>query len=239
MPTQTSISPKPRSEVLRHSITRLAPLTWWRRRFRRLVHLLSRLLVYLWTIPTVSGLEHIPEKGPALLVSNHLGDADLILGFAYAPQIVEPFAKIELMDIPLLGWILDAYGVIWVRRGQPDRRALRVVMEAMKQGRMVGIAPEARESLTGSLEEGTGGAAYIALKGDLNIIPITLTGTENSRIFHNMKRLRKTEVSVKVGAPFKLEQFPDLREGISAGTEKIMRILARQLPPEYRGFYNY
>ena len=84
MPTETSISPKPRSEVLRPSMTRLAPLTWWRRLFRRLIHWLSRLLVFLWTRPKVKGLENIPKRGPALLVSNHLGDADLILGFAYA-----------------------------------------------------------------------------------------------------------------------------------------------------------
>ena len=237
MPTETSISPKPRSEVLRPSMTRLAQLTWGRKLFRRLIHWISRLLVFLWTRPKVTGLENIPKRGPALLVSNHLGDADLILGFALAPQIVEPFAKIELIDIPLLGWILDTYGVIWVRRGQPDRRALRVVMEAMDQGRMVGIAPEGRESLTGSLEKGTGGAAYIALKADLKIIPITFTRTENKRVFHNMKRLRRTNVSVTIGAPFRLENYPDMREGISVGTEKIMHTLAQQLPPEYRGIY--
>ena len=142
MPTETSISPKPRSEVLRPGMTRLAQLTWWRKLYRCAVHLLSRFLVVLCTRSRVTGLEHIPRSGPGLLVSNHLGDADLILGFAYAPQIVEPFAKIELYDIPLLGWLLDTYGVIWVRRGQPDRKALRVVMEAMKQCRMVGITPE-------------------------------------------------------------------------------------------------
>ncbi len=239
MPTETSISPKPRSEVLRPSMTRLAQLTWGRKLFRCLVHWLSRLLMFLWTRPSVTGLENIPKSGPALLVSNHLGDADLIIGFAYAPQIVEPFAKIELIDIPLLGWILDTYGVIWVRRGQPDRRAIRVVMEAMDQGRMVGIAPEGRESLTGSLEEGTGGAAYIALKADVKIIPITFTGTENKRVFHNMKRFRRTDVSVTIGAPFRLDHLPDKRDGIRAGTEKIMRTLAQQLPPEYRGVYEY
>ena len=237
MPTETSISPKPRSEVLRPSMTRLAQLTWGRKLFRRIVHWLSRFLVFLWTRSSVTGLENIPKSGPALLVSNHLGDADLILGIAYAPQIVEPFAKIELIDIPLLGWILDTYGVIWVCRGQPDRRAIRVVMEAMDQGRMVGIAPEGRESLTGALEEGTGGAAYIALKADLNIIPITFTGTENKRVFHNMKRFRRTDVSVTIGAPFSLDLLPDKRDGIRAGTEKIMRTLAQQLPPEYRGVY--
>lgn len=239
MPTETSISPKPRSEVLRPRMTRLAQLTCRRKLFRRLVHWLSRLLVFLWTRSSVTGLENIPKRGPALLVSNHLGDADLILGFAYAPQIVEPFAKIELYDIPLLGWVLDTYGVIWVRRGQPDRRALRVVMEAMKQGRMVGIAPEGRESLTGSLEEGTGGAAYIALKTDVTVIPITFIGTENKHVFQNMKRLRRTDVSVTIGTPFRLDQLSDKRAGIRAGTEKIMHTLAQQLPPEYRGVYEY
>ena len=75
-----------------------------------------------------------------------------------------PLTKIELYEIPLLGKVLDLYGVIWVRRGQPDRRALRAVMEAMDDKRMVAIAPEGRESLTGALEEGTGGAAYLALR---------------------------------------------------------------------------
>ena len=239
MPTETSISPKPRSEVLRPGMTRLAQLTWGRKFFRRSVHWLSRFLVFLWTCSSVIGLENIPSKGPALLVSNHLGDADLILGFAYTKQIVEPFAKIELYDIPLLGWILDTYGVIWVRRGQPDRRALRVVMEAMNQGRMVGIAPEGRESLTGTLEEGTSGAAYIALKNDVMIVPITFTGTENYRVFHNMKRLRRTDVSVTIGTPFRLDRLPDKRAAIRAGTEKIMHTLAQQLPSEYRGVYEF
>ena len=239
MPTETSVSPKPRSEVLKPGMTRLAHLTWGRKLFRRSVHWLSIFLVFLWARSSVTGLENIPKIGPALLVSNHLGDADLILGFAYTQQIVEPFAKIELYDIPLLGWILDIYGVIWVRRGQPDRRALRVVMEAMKQGRMVGIAPEGRESLTGTLEEGTGGAAYIALKNGVMIVPITFTGTENNRVFSNMKRLRRTDVSVTIGTPFRLDPLPDKRAAIRAGTEKIMHTLAQQLPPEFRGVYEF
>lgn len=239
MPTETSISPKPRSEVNRPSMTRLARLTWGRRLFRKLIHWLSRLLVFLWSHSKVSGLENIPERGPALLVGNHLGDADLILGFAFAPLIAEPVVKIELRDLPVLGWVLDTYGVIWVHRGQPDRKALRAILEAMKQGRMVGIAPEGRESLTGSLEEGTGGAAYLALKADVHIVPLTFTGTENKRVFQNMKRFRRTEMSLTIGPPFKLESLPDRRAAIRSGTDKIMNILAMQLPPEYRGFYEF
>jgi 1-acyl-sn-glycerol-3-phosphate acyltransferase len=185
------------------------------------------------------GLENIPEKGPALYVSNHLGDADLILGFAYGPQSVEPFVKIELYDIPVLGWFLHTYGVIWVHRGQADRRALRVVLEAFKQNRVVGIAPEGRESLTGALEEGTGGAAYIALKGDVPVIPVTFTGTENKYVFTNMKRFHRSNVSMTIGKPFRLESLKDRRAAIKIGTEQIMLSLAQQLPSKYRGFYQY
>ncbi len=237
MPTENSISPKPRSEIVNPRLTRLAELTWGRILLRQCAHWVSKLLVFLWTRTELIGSENIPQKGPGLLVSNHLGDADMILGFAYAPPIAEPITKIELYDIPILGSFLNTYGVIWVHRGQPDRRAIRAALNAMKQGRLVAIAPEGRESLTGSLEKGTNGAAYLALKADVPITPVTFTGTENKRVFNNMKRFRRTDISVTIGKPFRLEKFPDLRDSIDIGTGKIMHTLAQQLPIEYRGFY--
>jgi 1-acyl-sn-glycerol-3-phosphate acyltransferase len=182
-------------------------------------------------------LENIPKQGAALLISNHLGDADLVLGLAFSPVIIEIVSKIELAEIPILGSLLQAYGIIWVRRGQPDRKALRAILQGLKEGRMVGIAPEGRESLTGSLEEGTGGAAYLALKADVPLIPVTFTGTENRRVFDNIKHFRRTNVSMTIGPPFRLENLPDWREAVTQGTKTIMQTLARQLPPAYRGVY--
>lgn len=237
MPEERTILPKPRSDIHNPEITRLAPLTMGRKIYRNFMRWFSKILVFIWTRAEVVGLENIPPKGPAIFVANHLGDADFILGLAYAPTIVEPFAKIELYDIPVLGKVLDAYGIIWVHRGQPDRRALRAVMEAMKKERMVAIAPEGRESLTGALEEGTGGAAYLALKTDAPIIPVTFTGTENKRVFNNMKQLKRTGVKLTIGKPFRLERTLDRRTSIEKGTEEIMHTLAKQLPAEYRGVY--
>lgn len=237
MPTETPVPPKPRSEIVNPDITRLPELTSGRLLFRRLMHYFSKFLIVFFTHCQVTGLENLPEEGPALIVTNHLGDADLIVGFAFTPPIVDPFAKIELSEMPLLGFVLDAYGVIWVHRGRPDRKALRAVKNAMDQKRIVGIAPEGRESLTGSLEEGTDGAAYIALVNDVPIIPITLTGTENKRIFSNMKRLRKTDVTVTIGPSFRLERYEDRRKSIKQGTQRIMNTLANQLPEDYRGYY--
>ncbi len=231
------LPPKPRATLIRPEITRLPRLTWWRRIVRRLIKGLARLLVWAFIRLSVSGRENLPTQGPALVVANHLGDADLVIGLAVAPFPPDYLAKAELYDYPLLGQLLDAYGVIWVHRGQPDRRALQAAIQGLKEGRLIAIAPEGRESLSGALEEGTGGAAYLALKADIPLLPVTFTGSENARIYANLKRLRRTQVTVTIGPLFRLESLPDRRQSIRQGTLKIMRTLAAQLPAEYRGVY--
>jgi 1-acyl-sn-glycerol-3-phosphate acyltransferase len=229
--------PKPITRRLRPEITRLPPLDRWRRLARHLLRGLARLLVWLFIRLEKHGLENVPQRGPALIITNHLGDADVVLLLAAIPCWCDALAKADLYDFPVLGKLMDAYGVIWVHRGQPDRRALRAALQGLKEGRVIGIAPEGRESLTGSLEEGTHGAAYLALKGDAPLIPVTFTGTENRRIYGNMKRLRRTPVTVTVGAPFRLEAEGDWHTAVECGTQTIMQVLARLLPQQYRGVY--
>lgn len=234
----SSVHPsKPRSRLNRPDLTRLPVINPWRKSARRFICWLSRILILIWTIPDVEGLENFPTTGPALIVSNHLGDADLILGWAFAPRSADLVAKMELRSIPIVGWLLDVYGVIWIHRGQPDRRAIRAALQGLAEGRLIAIAPEGRESLTGSLEEGTQGAAYIAIKADSLLVPVTFTGTENKQIFHNIKRLKRTQVSLTIGKPFRLSGAPDHRQAIYDGTNAIMQVLASQLPPAYRGYY--
>ena len=239
MSEQIPTYPKPRSERVSSNITCLPRLVWWRKNARWLIKWISQIVVLICLRLEKYGLENFPKQGPALIVGNHLGDADFIVGIAISPvDNVEVLAKSELYEFPILGKVMDIYGVIWIHRGQPDRRALRSVLKGLKEGRIVAIAPEGRESLTGSMEEGTNGAAYIALKADVPIIPVTVTGTENTQVFGNLKRLRKTNASLTVGEPFRLQKMSNRRESVKAGTETIMRILANQLPLSYRGEYS-
>ena len=182
-------------------------------------------------------MENFPARGPALVVVNHLGDADVVLALACFPTQIDSLAKAELYDFPLIGWLMDAYGVIWIHRGRPDRRALRAALNGLKEGRLVGIAPEGRESMTGALEEGMDGAAYLALEGSVPVLPVTFTGTENNRVYSNLKRLRRTEMTITIGPVFRLEPQKDRHEAVEAGTRRIMRTLASQLPLEYQGAY--
>lgn len=230
-------SPKPTSSYTRPDLVRLPALTRTRKIIRWLLRGVVRIFVWSIIRLRVEGLENVPSHGPALLVSNHLGDADVIVGLAATPAYFEILGKIELYDFPIVGRLMDAYGTIWVHRGQPDRRAIRAVLSGLAEGRMVAIAPEGRESLSGALEQGTGGAAYIALKADVPVIPIGLTGTENMKIYPDLKRFRRTPVSVKIGKPFRLKIYENRRQSIQKGTERIMQSLAQLLPSEYRGVY--
>jgi 1-acyl-sn-glycerol-3-phosphate acyltransferase len=230
-------SKKPRAEVYRPELTQLPQLTPWRLLFRWIAKILCRLLVIIFLKSKVSGLENIPKKGPALVVINHLGDTDSILGMAFFPLRVDALAKMELYYFRVLGWIMETYGVIWVHRGTADRRALRAALSGLAHGRLIALAPEGRESLSGELEEGTGGAAYLALKAGVPVVPVTFTGTENKRVFGNIKRFRRTRVTMTAGEHFYLDKLNDRRNAIREGTHTIMLSLARQLPEEYRGFY--
>jgi 1-acyl-sn-glycerol-3-phosphate acyltransferase len=208
-----------------------------RRLMRKMLSWLSRVLVRLFTDVTVTGRDNIPARGPLLVVSNHLGDADGIIGLGLTPVPVEIVAKIELHSLPIFGALLQAYGVIWIHRGQADRRAIRVVLEALAEGRIVAVAPEGRESLTGGLEEGTAGAAYLAYRAKAPILPVTFTGTRNTEVYANLKRLRRTRITVTIGPVFTLQDKEDWHTSVEHGTQLIMQTLASQLPLEYQGVF--
>jgi 1-acyl-sn-glycerol-3-phosphate acyltransferase len=148
-------------------------------------------LISALTEARLQGLEHFPLRGPALIVVNHLGDADAAILLAGLPVAPEALGKIELYDFPILGRLMEWYGIIWLHRGKPDRRALRCAMEGLAEGRFIIMAPEGRYTLARGLEEGERGSAYLALKAKVPILPIALTGTENENIYGNLRSLKK------------------------------------------------
>jgi 1-acyl-sn-glycerol-3-phosphate acyltransferase len=217
----------------------LPRLTLGRRLFRVFMKALSKLLAALLLRATVTGVENFPKRGPALIVFNHLGDADAVLMHAALPFPIsaEGIGKIELNDHWLVGPIFRAYGIIWIHQGRPDRRALRAALDALSQGRMVTIAPEGRQSVLGGLEDGTEGAAFLALRAGVPLVPVALTGTENQNVYSHLKRWQRARVTLAVGKPFFLPQHANHQQAIREGTELIMKTIAGLLPESYRGKY--
>jgi 1-acyl-sn-glycerol-3-phosphate acyltransferase len=130
------------------------------------------------------------------------------------------------------------YGIIWLHRGRPDIKALRAALDGLDEKRIIVIAPEGRYSVTGALEEGSGGAAYLAYKSGSAVLPIVVTGTENENVYGNLKKLQRAKVKVTVGKILQVnDQLETRQEAIRQGTKQIMEALANLLPEKYRGEY--
>jgi 1-acyl-sn-glycerol-3-phosphate acyltransferase len=127
--------------------------------------------------------------------------------------------------------------VIWLHRGQADRRAIRAALQGFSESRIIVIAPEGRYSLIRGLEEGSHGAAYLAVQAGIEIIPVVVIGTENEKIYGHLRQLQRAPVCLRVGEPFRIVRQADRRETLRAGTVQIMGHLSALLPEEYRGVY--
>lgn len=238
MQPSSPLPPKPIAQVVRPHLTRLPEYTPWRRVARLILWSVFRLITRVSLKLQVRGLENFPRRGPALITLNHLGDTDIALILSHLPTLsVDPLATSDLYDLPWQGKIIEQYGVIFLHRGHPDRRAITCALESLARGRFVSIAPEGRESLNEGLEDGLSGAAFLALKADVPIIPVAVTGTENNRVFPNMKKWKRTPATLTVGQPFRIQKTDDRRADLKNGTQRIMRELANLLPPEYQGIY--
>ena len=143
-----------------------------------------------------------------------------------------------------LGWALFPYALlvtimnaIWVRRGEADREALRKALEVLHSGGVLGIAPEGTRSReTQALQQGKVGTAYLATRADVPIVPVGISGTEQIR--HRVRQLRRTDVRLAVGEPFRLPASGRVRgRQLEEYTDLIMRRIAELLPEEYRGVY--
>ncbi|MDQ7030062.1 MAG: lysophospholipid acyltransferase family protein [Ardenticatenia bacterium] len=197
---------------------------------------LRHVLFPLFLRVTVHGLEHVPAEGPLIVVINHLSLLDPPLVGAYFPRDVEMMAKAELFHRPVVGWIVRHYGAFPVARGEADLSALKHAMRALKQGRVILMAPEGTRSKTHQLQQGKEGVALVAARTGAAVLPVALFGHEEW--WRHLLRLRRPQVTMRIGMPIRLasERRAD-RRTLQAMTEQIMVGLANLLPPAYRGVY--
>jgi 1-acyl-sn-glycerol-3-phosphate acyltransferase len=188
----------------------------------------------------VDGVEHVPRSGPFIIVSNHCSNIDPpLIGWATGYQvrrIVHFMAKIEMRGWPIIGWLATQSAVYFVRRGEGDRAAQRFSLDALAAGRPIGIFPEGTRARDGHLKPGKSGAAFLAMRSGAPLLPVGIAGTH--RIFPGRSRWpHATKIRIRIGEPFTLPHQPDGRldrDELATSTDRIMREIARLLPPEQR-----
>jgi 1-acyl-sn-glycerol-3-phosphate acyltransferase len=203
---------------------------------RRGCHLLLRAVLPAVVRLRVCGREHVPASGPLVVVSNHISHVDAPLQVALLPWPIEFIAVTDLWQVPVTGWLIRVYGAIPLRRGEGDRAALRTALDVLARGGVLGIAPEGRIAPGSALERPQPGAAYLALRGGAPLLPVGIAGAE--RVLENIKRRQRTDVTVRIGAPFELNPVEGpRRERLTRAADEIMERIAALLPVTYQGVY--
>jgi 1-acyl-sn-glycerol-3-phosphate acyltransferase len=206
----------------------------------RLLRFLNRIFLNIVLDLEFENLEKVPDSGAYITTGNHLGALDPLLVYYVLNRtdIIMMVAEYH-GNYAYRRLIIKIAGAIFVDRYQADFAVLRQVLERLNAGEVLIIAPEGTRSKTGGLLPGQPGAAFLAAKTGLPILPVGIFGIEDGRLASNLKRLRRTKVTVRVGETYTLPPYPrhDRTATIQAYTDEIMCQIAALLPEEYRGVY--
>ena len=197
----------------------------------------QRMTLRMFADWEVSGRENVPAEGPLIIVANHQSNFDPPLLGASLPRRIRFLAKDGIFRGHIVSWFLRSYGSFPVNREGADIRAYRWMLKQLQLGQAMVIFPEGTRS-PGSMREAMPGVVQLALKSQVPLLPIGITGTERIgsvlRVFNPTGRLR-----LNIGSVFHL---PPAKGRVTADelgslTGLIMRRIADLLPESYHGVY--
>ena len=206
---------------------------------RSFLYWLIRFVINLIAHVEIQGSENIPTEGGFVIATNHLGRLDAaLLFYALEGDFILTIAE-KYEHHWLFGPIGNAIDGIWLDRFNADVGAIRQVLTRMKAGGILAIAPEGTRSKTETMAEGKPGVAYLALKAEVPIVPVGLTGTEDRVVIERLKHLKKSEIKIIVGKPFNLPpiQRKNRDADLKQYTDEIMCRIGVLIPEKYRGVY--
>jgi 1-acyl-sn-glycerol-3-phosphate acyltransferase len=155
---------------------------------------------------TVTGAEHVPRSGGAVMAINHVGYLDFTFaGLAARPakRLVRFMAKKEVFDHKVSGPLMRGMKHIPVDRVAGGATSYQSAVKALQSGEIVGVFPEATISQSFELKDFKTGAARMAMEAGVPLLPCVIWGSQ--RIFtKNRKKdlTRGTPLTIAVGEPF-------------------------------------
>jgi 1-acyl-sn-glycerol-3-phosphate acyltransferase len=143
------------------------------------VRLLAVVVLRLWFRVRISGREHLPTGGSAVVAPNHKNFLDAFFVGLATRRHVRYMAKVELFEGPL-GWLLVRLGAFPVRRGEGDLEAFETARRILAAGGLVVVFPEGtRVEEPDALGSPHHGASRLALETGAPIVPAAITGTSH------------------------------------------------------------
>lgn len=172
------------------------------------------------------------------MMVNHTSNLEGPMLYAFLqPRPLHALAKQELWEQKFMAYLMNMWKSIPVDRQNMGRSTMDACFKVLEDRHILAIAPEGTRSKDGNLQEGKGGVAFIAHKKDVPMIPVAVMGFPS--FSKNIKRLRRTVITIKVGEVFEIVQKggridADTRQALA---DEIMMRLAIMMPNEMRGHY--
>lgn len=177
-----------------------------------LLRFFAWLLVNVMYRLRASGLDRIPERGPALLVCNHVGFVDAIVISAACRRPIRFIMESSIFRIPVLSTIFKGMKAIPVAPAREDpqvyERAFQIVAEELRNGHLVCIFPEGRLTSDGEIAAFRPGMMRILKDSPVPVVPMALSGLWNSMFSRKFGPLWKrwprrlwARIALRVGEP--------------------------------------
>lgn len=178
------------------------------------VYLLKPIFYGLLRLKVI-GRENIPKEGGLIVAANHTSYLDPpLVGLALWPyRKLYYVAKTELFKIPILGFILRLVNAFPVKRGKPDRLALKRASHLLKKGEAVCIFPEGTRSRDGKLQPPELGISLLVLLSGAPVLPVAVINTDKA-LPRGAIMLHPAKIRIYIGQAF----YPEVQ-----GTTKDMR----------------
>ncbi len=209
------------------------------RLYRALHAVVPPVINALWR-PTVSGLEHVPDRGPAILASNHQSVLDVIV----LPSALERPLFFLAKEEYFRGWqrrFFESVGVMPVPRdgGDAAEASLRRGQELLDAGRLLGIYPEGTRSPDGRLYRGKTGPVRLALRTGAPLVPVATVGTREV-LPKGAVLPRQRPLAVRFGPPLDLRRFAGREHDrfvLRSATDELMYEIMQLSGQEYVDAY--
>jgi 1-acyl-sn-glycerol-3-phosphate acyltransferase len=204
--------------------------------YAALKHVVPPILRRLFAF-RVSGLEHLPARGPYIVAANHANYLDgVVLGAALPRRISFLVMPRVYRATPLHPYFHDHVGSIPVSLVRPDPGAIRRALRVLEQGGVVGIFPEGPFSQQGTLVRGQPGVALVALRSGVPVVPAAISGTFQALASRRFFVPRRVPLGVRFGKPLRFTTPRHrMTQGVRADVtgrvmEEIAALLAHESP---------
>ncbi|MCU0566274.1 MAG: 1-acyl-sn-glycerol-3-phosphate acyltransferase [Oculatellaceae cyanobacterium Prado106] len=155
-------------------------------------------MLYAYFRGRIEGAEKVPQQGGLIVVANHASDFDPPLLSNCMRRPVSFMAKEELFQVPVLKQAIQIYGAYPVKRGSADRSAIRAALAQLEAGWAVGLFVEGTRTPDERISNPKLGAAMIAAKAQVPLLPVSLWGTSKI-IAKGSPWPRPAPVTVRIG----------------------------------------